>query len=96
MRRYVERDLRRCRLEVCTEVGCLPRPHALAIQWRIVEQLFREQQRRYDGGIALQVLKSRGRESIAAVVPAKAGTDDARLGNIGLHSCWPCSVMQAR
>ena len=33
-----------------------------AIQWRIVEQLFREQQRRYYGGIALQVLKSRGRD----------------------------------
>jgi hypothetical protein len=40
-------------------VGCLPRPHALAIQWRIVEQLFREQQRRHYGGIALQVLKAR-------------------------------------
>jgi len=36
--------------------------YALAIQWRIVEQLFREQQRRYYGGIALQVLKSRGRD----------------------------------
>jgi hypothetical protein len=31
------------------------------IQWRTVEQLFREQQCRYDGGIALQVLKSRDR-----------------------------------
>src|SRR6516162_11778444 len=60
MRRYVERDLRRYRLEVCTEVGCLHRPHALAIQRRIVERLFPEQQRRYYGGIALQVLKSRG------------------------------------
>jgi hypothetical protein len=40
-------------------VGCLHRPHALAIQWRIVEQLFREQQRRHYGGIALQVLKAR-------------------------------------
>src|SRR5262249_10768262 len=60
MRRYVECDLWCRRLEVCTEVGCLHRPHALAIQWRIVEQLFREQQRRYYGGIALEVLKSRG------------------------------------
>ena len=34
-----ERDLRRHRLEVCTEVGCLPRRHALAIQWRIGERL---------------------------------------------------------
>src|SRR5215475_2158987 len=56
MRRYVERDLRRYRLEVCTEVGCLHRPHALAIQRRIVERLFPEQQRRYYGGIALPVL----------------------------------------
>jgi hypothetical protein len=62
MRRYVERDLWCYRLEVCTEVGCLHRPHALAIQWRIVEQLFRKRQRRYYGGIALQVLKSRGRD----------------------------------
>src|SRR5215468_4672554 len=62
MRWYVERDLRRRRLEVCAEVGCLSRPHALAIQWRIVERLYPEQQRRHDGGIALQVLKSRGRD----------------------------------
>src|SRR5262249_42302536 len=40
MRRYVERDLRRHRLEVCTEVGCLPRRHALAIQWRVGERPF--------------------------------------------------------
>src|SRR5215831_13104002 len=56
MRRYIERDLWCYRLEVCTEVGCLPRPHALAIQRRIVERLFPEQQRRYDGGIALPLL----------------------------------------
>ena len=40
-------------------MGCLPRLHVLGIQWRIVEQLFREQQHRYYGGIALQVLKTR-------------------------------------
>src|SRR5262245_64683559 len=62
MRRYVERDLWLRRLEVCTEVGCLHRPHAHAIQWRIVERLYPEHQRRHDGGIALQVLKSRGRD----------------------------------
>src|SRR5215831_5311560 len=60
MRRYVERDLWCYRLEVCTEVGCLHRRLLVGIQWRIVEQLFRERQRRYYGGIALQVLKSRG------------------------------------
>jgi hypothetical protein len=37
-------------------VGCLPRLHVHGIQWRIVEQLFREQQHRYYGGIALPVL----------------------------------------
>src|SRR5262245_39315827 len=50
MRRYLERDLRRRRLEVCTEVGCLPRRHAHTIQWWVGERLFREQQRRYYGG----------------------------------------------
>src|SRR5262245_23732349 len=74
MRRYVERDLWLRRLEVCTEVGCLHRPHALAIQWRIIEQLFREQQRRHDGGIALQVLKSRGRDDLSPLSsPRKRG-----------------------
>src|SRR5262249_10571847 len=62
MRRYVERDLWCYRLEVCTEVGCLHRPHALAIQWRIVEQLFREQHRRYYGGVGVLELKTPGRQ----------------------------------
>jgi hypothetical protein len=39
------------------------------IQWRIVEQLFREQQRRYYGGIALQVLKSRGCNHLLLLSP---------------------------
>ena len=51
MRRYLQRDLRRYRLEVCTEVGCLPRPYVHAIQWRIGERLFREQQRRMTAGL---------------------------------------------
>ena len=59
MRRYVERDLWCYRLEVCTEVGCLPRPHVHGIQWRIVELIFREQQHRYYGGIALPLLNTR-------------------------------------
>jgi hypothetical protein len=40
-------------------VGCLHRRLLDGIQWRTVEQLFREQQCRYDGGIALQVLNTR-------------------------------------
>src|SRR5262249_53367690 len=88
MRRYVERDLWRYRLEVCTEVGCLHRPHAHAIQWRIVEQLFREQQRRYYGGIALQVLKSRGCEDLSRLSsPRKRGPDNSGLWNIDLRPC---------
>jgi hypothetical protein len=43
-------------------VGCLHRPDALAILWRIDECHYREQQRRYYGGIALPALKSRGRD----------------------------------
>src|SRR5262245_37974130 len=87
MRRYVERDLWCYRLEVCTEVGCLHRPHALAIQWRIVEQLFREQQRRYYGGIALQVLKSRRREDRRRCRPRESGPITPRLWNIGRSLC---------
>src|SRR5215468_599226 len=84
MRRYVERDLWCYRLEVCTEVGCLHRPHAFAIQWRIVEQLFREQQRRYYGGIALQVLKSRGRDDRSPL------SSPRKRGLTAVYSCWPC------
>src|SRR5262249_35378430 len=85
MRRYVERGLWCCRLEVCTEVGCLHRRLLDGIQWRIGEQLFRERQRRYYGGIALQVLKSRGcGRSVAAVAPAKSWSDNSRLWNISL------------
>src|SRR5215471_13518056 len=68
MRWYVKRDLWRYRLEVCTEVGCLRRPHVHGIQWRIVEQLFREQQRRYYGGIALPVLKLENTSTDASVL----------------------------
>src|SRR6516165_10811192 len=87
MRRYAERGFWCCRLEVCTEVGCLHRRLLDGIQWRIVEQLFRERQRRYYGGVALQVLKSRGRDDLAAVVPAITGTDNPRLWNIGPRLC---------
>src|SRR5262245_23544557 len=74
MRRYVERSLWCYRLEVCTEVGCLHRRLLVGIQWRIVEQLFRERQRRYYGGIALQVLKSRGRHDLSPLSsPRKRG-----------------------
>jgi hypothetical protein len=72
MRRHVERNLWRYRLEVCTEVGCLRRPHAHGIQWRIVERLFRAQQPRLHVGIALPVLKSRGRDEGAGVYAANA------------------------
>src|SRR5262245_32920368 len=74
MRRYVERSLWCYRLEVCTEVGCLHRRLLVGIQWRIVEQLFRERQRRYYGGIALQDLKSRGRHDLSPLSsPRKRG-----------------------
>src|SRR5262249_45969169 len=65
MCRHVERGLWCYRLEVCTEVGCLHRRLLVGIQWRIVEHLFRERQRRYYGGITLQVLKSRGRDDLS-------------------------------
>jgi hypothetical protein len=63
-------------------VGCLSRRHALAIQWWIGERLFREQQRRYYGGIALSLLKRREpppdldipREFGAAIACAFLGT----------------------
>src|SRR5262249_35163411 len=88
MRRYVERDLRRRRLEVCTEVGCLHRPHALAIQWRIVEQLFREQQRRHYGGGWLQRLKKRGPEDRTPLSsPRKRGPTTPASGIIRRSLC---------
>ena len=36
MRRYVQRDLRHCRLAVCTEVGPLHRSNVLETQYRKV------------------------------------------------------------
>src|SRR5262245_60965896 len=89
MCRYVERGLWCYRLEVCTEVGCLHRRLLVGIQWRIVEHLFRERQRRYYGGITLQVLKSRGRDDLSP------RSSPRKRGLTAVYSCRPRSAMQA-
>ena len=57
MRRDVRRDLRRCRLAVCTEVGCLCRDHVHASEWRIGQRLSPAQQHRSHGRVALPLLR---------------------------------------
>jgi hypothetical protein len=39
MRRYVQCDLHRCRLVVCTEVGHLHRSNVLESEWRPVSRI---------------------------------------------------------
>src|SRR3977135_4402479 len=59
MRRYVQRDLRRCQLAVCTEVGDLHRSNVLESEWRIAQRLYRAQQHRSERRTALPLLKLR-------------------------------------
>src|ERR1700730_838445 len=64
MRRDVRRDLCRYRLAVRAKVGSLFRGHVLASEWRIGQRLFRAQQHRSHGRIALPLLNPPGCEDM--------------------------------
>jgi hypothetical protein len=61
-------------------VGCLHRLLLVGIQWRIVEQLFREQQHLYYGGIAFQVLNREAATIYRRCRPRESGDRYAHRG----------------
>jgi predicted porin len=74
MRRDIRRDLRRCRLAVCTKVGCLFRDHVHASERRIGLRLSPAQQHRSHGRIAVPLLKAGHDRSVGS---ASDGGPDA-------------------
>jgi Integrase core domain len=67
MRRDIRRDLRRCRLAVCTKVGSLFRDYVHASEWRIGLRLSPAEQHRSHGRVALPLLTVGGDRSVGVL-----------------------------